>query len=110
MSMIQNINVNLAIPIPDDMIVIKKTEFEELKQNEIIGHWVGMHDLVKRTGRSDVWLKAHILNNINLRDRLDIENGGWVFYPRKGDKWLFKLSGLKDFVENEFSNYVGGRK
>ena len=108
--MAQSFNVNLAIQIPDDMVVMEKTEYEALKNNETEGNWVGMKVLVKRTGRSDTWLKNNVLNNVMLKDRLDIEKGGWVFYPAKGDHWLFKLSGMKDFIENEFSHHIGGKK
>ncbi|MCC9085020.1 DUF771 domain-containing protein [Enterococcus faecium] len=39
------------------------------------------------------------------------ENGGFVYYPAsQSDRWLFKATGMIEFIENELWKYLGGAK
>lgn len=107
----QKLNVNLEILVPNDMVLVKKSEFEQLESQDDYGKWVKMPEFVSRASRSDVWLKSHVLNNPMLIETLKVENGGWVYYPNsKGDHWAFRLTGMKEFLENDFHRFIGGVK
>jgi len=65
--------------------------------------WWTMKDLEKATGYSDDWLKNNILLQKDFKKYLDLENGGFVYYPEKrGEKWLFIASKMQEFLENYF--------
>lgn len=62
-----------------------------------------MKDLEQATGYSDDWLKENILLRPSYKKILDLENGGFVYYPEKrGEKWLFVASRMQDFLEKYF--------
>jgi phage pi2 protein 07 len=65
--------------------------------------WWSMHDLKKRTGYSEDWLKENILLHPRYKQMLDIENGGFVYYPeRKGERWCFIASKMEEFLQKHF--------
>lgn len=102
--------ISLVIPIPENMILIEKTRLRELEENEFSGRVFTMKDFVERAKRSSTWLKDNILNNPKLIKTLDVENGGWVYYPySQSDRWLFKPSGMIHFIDNELWKYLGGK-
>lgn len=107
----QKINVSLEISVPSDMILIKKSEFEDLDGQDDYGKWVNMAEFVVRSTRSAPWIRKHVLENVLIMDGLRVENGGWVHYPNnRGDHYSFRLSGMKDFLENDFHRFIGGAK
>jgi phage pi2 protein 07 len=107
----QHINVQLAIPIPDDCILIKKVEWEEMKKSELEGVYWSMQDLESRVSRKQVWIKENILYPPRFKKILDIENGGFVFYPKaKGQNWSFQASRMTVFLEKNFSEIFKGTK
>ncbi|MED4917586.1 DUF771 domain-containing protein [Geobacillus sp. FSL W8-0032] len=62
-----------------------------------------MQDLKERTGYSEDWLKEHILLHPRYKPMLDIENGGFVYYPeRKGERWCFIASKMEEFLQKHF--------
>ncbi|MFS0783596.1 DUF771 domain-containing protein [Bacillus sp. 1P06AnD] len=66
--------------------------------------WWTMKDLEEVTGYSDDWLKENILLKTCYKRVLDLDNGGFVYYPEKrGEKWMFIASRMKEFLENRFS-------
>lgn len=70
--------------------------------------WWTMKDLEQATGYSDDWLKDHILLQPHYKKILDLENGGYVYYPEKrGEKWLFIASRMQDFLEKYFVQIFG---
>ncbi len=101
--------MTVKIPIPEDMVLISKIRLAELEKNDYVGKILTMKDFVERSGRSASWIKANILKNPKLTKQLDIENGGFVYFPSsKSDRWLFKASGLVDFIENDLGMYLKG--
>lgn len=49
--------------------------------------------------------------NPYLINKLNIEKGGWVYYPAsQSDRWLFKASGMINFIENDLGKHLGGIK
>jgi phage pi2 protein 07 len=65
--------------------------------------WWTMKDLEQVTGYSDDWLKNNILLQPRYKKILDIECGGFVYYPEKrGEKWMFVASKMQEFLEKYF--------
>lgn len=100
----QQLNVTLSIPIPEDMILIKKVELEQLKEKVLIGVYWSMKDLEERTGKKNEWLKENILYKQSFKKQLDVKNrGGFVYYPQvRGEKWVFLASKMSQFLEDNF--------
>ncbi|MFS8651430.1 MAG: DUF771 domain-containing protein [Caldibacillus sp.] len=66
--------------------------------------WWTMKDLEQVTGYCDDWLKQNILLQPRYKQILDIDNGGFVYYPEKrGEKWLFVASRMQEFLEKYFA-------
>lgn len=107
----QHLNVELSIPIPEDCVLIKKVEWEELKKSELEGVYWSMQDLEERISRKNVWIKENILYPPRFKKILDIESGGFVFYPKaKGQNWSFQASRMTAFLEKNFSEIFKGTK
>lgn len=95
--------LNVQIPIPETHVLIEKSEYEELKNNEVFGQYYTMKDLQRLTGKSDTWLYENLLNNPHRLERMK----SFTHIPQgRGDKWLFKATGLRDFLESEFLNIL----
>lgn len=70
--------------------------------------WWTMKDLEQATGYSDDWLKENILLRPYYKKMLDLENGGFVYYPEKrGEKWMFIASRMQEFLEKHFIQIFG---
>lgn len=103
--------LSIKIPIPEEMILINKTRLKELEDNEFAGKIFTMKDFAERSNRSSKWLKDNILNNPQLVKKLNIENGGFVYYPNsQSDRWLFNAKGLIKFIDEELGKYLGGSR
>lgn len=106
--MVQQLAVNLTIPIPDDSVLIKKVELEELRRQELSGVWWTMKDLEKRINRKSEWIKENILYPTRFRKILDVENGGFVYYPKKqGQTWSFQAIQMAEFLNTYFKEIYG---
>lgn len=77
-----NISVNLTIPITSDSVIISKIELQELKQQHLKGVYWTMKDLEARTNRKHEWIKDNILYPPKFKKILDVNQGGFVFYPK----------------------------
>ena len=78
-------------------------EYEELKRNELQGTYWNMKDLEQRTSKKQVWLKENVLYPENFREMLDVENGGYVFYPQTtGQHWSFQATRMAEFLDANF--------
>src|SRR5699024_481457 len=103
-NVMQQLNVNLSIPIPEDKVLISKVELEELRQSNLTGVYWNMKDLEKRVNKSDKWIKENILYPTKFKRILDIEKGGFVFYPSSHDQtWSFQASKMAKFLDQYFS-------
>jgi|SRR5699024_171124 len=107
--MSQQLNVSLNIPVPSDQVLINKVELQELKQQSLTGQYWNMKDLEQRTNRKQEWIKENILFPSRFRNKLDSENGGFVFYPQsKGQTWSFQANKMAEFLDKNFSKIFGG--
>lgn len=99
----QTLNVQLSIPIPADSVLISKIELTELKKNELTGIYWSMKDLEKRINRKSEWIKENILYPSYFRKILDVEQGGFVYYPKsKGQLWSFQATKMAEFLDKRF--------
>jgi phage pi2 protein 07 len=57
---LQKIKAEIVITIPDDMVLITKVEYEELKQQELIGVYWSMKDIEKRINKKSDWIKGNL--------------------------------------------------
>lgn len=107
--MTQNLKVDLTIQIPSDLVLITKVELQQLKENELKGVYWTMKDLEKHVNRNNDWIKERILYPSHFRRILDIEYGGFVFYPEaKGQLWAFQASKMADFLDQHFGQIFKG--
>lgn len=92
----QTLQVN--IPVPADMVLIKRVDYEDmLTRVEREKIW-NMNDLEDITGRGQRWLKENIL--YVYRDELDLMQGGFVKYPEKqGEQWKFEARRMSDWLD-----------
>lgn len=101
----QQLSVNLTIPVPNDSIIISKIELEELENAKLIGVYWSMKDIEKRVNKKQQWIKQNILYPSKFRKILDINDGGFVYYPKsQGETWSFKASEMARFLENHFND------
>ncbi len=100
---LQKLNVNLEIAIPADQVLINKIELEELREQTLTGVYWSMKDLEERINKKQVWIKENILFVPTFKEKLDSENGGFVYYPKKqGETWSFQATRMAEFLEKNF--------
>jgi len=100
----QELTVNLTIPIPPDTVLISKIELNELKQQQLVGVYWSMKDLEARVKRKNEWIKEYILYPPKFRKHLDANSGGFVYYPKsQGQTWLFHAQKMTEFLDKNFS-------
>lgn len=101
----QQLSVNLTIPIPEDSVLISKVELEDLRNNQLTGVYWTMKELEERIGRKQEWIKENILYPSRFRKMIDIENGGFVFYPKvRGQTWSFQANEMATFLDKHFAD------
>lgn len=99
----QKLNVTLSISIPEDMVLIKKVELEELQREKLSGRYWTMKDLEKRVGKEWRWIKDNILYPTRFKNILDVNNGGFVYYPEgRGKNWSFQARKMAKFLDDNF--------
>lgn len=99
----QQLSVNLTIPVPSDSVIISKLELQELKQQQLKGVYWSMKDLEKRINRKNEWIKENILYPSKFKEILDTESGGCVFYPKsRGQTWSFHALKMTEFLDDNF--------
>ncbi|MGE7667394.1 DUF771 domain-containing protein [Ureibacillus composti] len=106
----QEFKVNLTVQIPEDYVLITKVEFEELQQEKLSGVYWTMKDLEQRIGKKHEWIKENIIYPSKFKKQLDVNCGGFVYYPTKsGEKWVFQASKMARFLDDNFHRIFGGK-
>lgn len=104
----QKLKAEVVITIPEDMVLITKVEYEELKQKELSGVYWSMKDLENRINKKSEWIKENILYPQRFKKILDVNNGGFVYYPEtKGQQWSFQATKMTEFLEKNFGKIFG---
>ncbi|WP_041060995.1 DUF771 domain-containing protein [Jeotgalibacillus campisalis] len=105
----QQLSVNLTIAIPEDHVLVSKVELERLKKNELVGFYWSLKDLENRTGKKRSWLQDNILYIPRFKKLLDVNNGGFVYYPsNKGQSWSFHARKMSQFLDRHFTDIYKG--
>lgn len=98
-------SLQVEIPVPKDMILITKVEYEHMLDNAMKNRVWSMGDLEDATGRSNNWLKENIL--YPYRDELDCLNGGFVKYPEKrGQPWKFGAVQMRQWLDDNIERVL----
>lgn len=104
----QQLQVNMKITIPEEYVLITKVEFEHLQQEKLSGQYWTMKDLEKRVGKEWRWIKDNILYSPRFKKILDVNNGGFVYYPEgRGKNWSFHASKMAQFLDDNFHLIFG---
>ncbi|GEL07117.1 DUF771 domain-containing protein [Salisediminibacterium halotolerans] len=99
----QHFSVNMTIPIPEDSVMITKAEYDDLKSQDLLGVYWSMKDLETQINKKNEWIKQHILYKEKFRSILDVEHGGFVYYPTKsGQTWSFHAKKMAAFLDEHF--------
>ncbi|MFL2028122.1 DUF771 domain-containing protein [Loigolactobacillus zhaoyuanensis] len=99
----QQLNAEIIIPVPDDLILVKKVEYETLKEQSALGSWLPLKWFKEKTGikRNDDLNKWILLP---FQEELDLNNGGFVHYPEvQGDPWKFLKNPTERWLENNIA-------
>lgn len=100
----QKLNVDLEIIIPNDSVLIKKSELQNLKDESLFGIYWSMKDLELHIRKKQNWIKEHILYVPEFKKHLDSAHGGFVYYPKsQGQTWAFHAIKMADFLDKNFS-------
>lgn len=105
----QHLHVDLIVQVPNDHVLITKVEYEQLQQEKLEGKYWTMADLEKQVKKDWRWIKTNILYPTRFKQILDIENGGFVYYPEgRGKNWSFLASKMAKFLDDNFHLIHGG--
>lgn len=95
--------LDVKIPIPDTHVIIPKEVYEDLRDQELTGQYYTLKDLSNLTGKSRTWLYENLLDNPHRMDQMK----EFTHFPQgSGDKWLFKATELRKFLESNFLNIL----
>lgn len=97
---------NLTLPLPDDKVIIDLKDYQQFLENERVGKYLTLAQVLKDLSVSRPWLMEHVLLNPNYRAKIDIDQNpeGFVKYPaNKGGKYLFLASKTRHFFEDNFT-------
>ena len=98
----QVLEIELAVPIPSDSILIKRAEYEEMEKDSLKGRQYKLKDLSARTGISTGEL-TRLFDKPRVKMLANVENGGFVVYPEKqGSPYLFLASRTIEFIDTHF--------
>lgn len=103
----QNLEILAQIVVPENFIVLERSEYEKLKEFESLGRWWTLDDVLQHISMSRKWLTDNVLNNPKFKKDLDVKSGGFVKYPvAQGGKYLFLRSKTMHWLEENFSNIM----
>lgn len=97
---------NVVIALPEDKIIIEKSEYDALKKRDTQGRYMSMNELLEllSVSRSLVHRK-YVLYKPEIKAQIDIEKNpeGFVKYPNsQGGKYLFLASKTKEYFKSHF--------
>lgn len=104
----QKLSVQLLITIPESQVIIERLEYEAFKKADLLGVYWSMVDLESRIGRKKDWIKENVLYNPRFKSQLDINSGGFVYYPqKKGEPWSMHALQMAKFLDENFNDIFG---
>lgn len=104
--MVQVLEVNIPIQIPDNFILIEKDEHNRLLEQDLMGRTWDMTDLRSKLNN----IRASTITSKLLYPNqkfLDIKNGGFVKFPSgKGSDWRFGALKMAKYLEENWSELM----
>lgn len=100
---------NIAIPVPEDLVVVNKDDYLALLAKSEVGKWWVIDDVLELLNISRSTLINDILLNPRYKKEIDIEENkdGFVLYPRgKGSPYRFLASKTRKYFEENFSSIL----
>lgn len=98
-------SLKVEVPVPKDMVLITKVEYESMLDQSLKNRVWTAKDLVEASGRSMKWLKENVL--YPYREELDYLNGGFVRYPeKKGQPWKFGAQQMKGWLDEHIDRVL----
>ncbi|WP_107838179.1 DUF771 domain-containing protein [Metasolibacillus meyeri] len=106
----QQLLVEIAVPVPADYVLVSKVQYDELKEQSLSGEYWTMQDLEKKVKKKREWIQDKILYPAKFRKELDSDNGGFVYYPKsKSEQWSFAAVEMSKFLDKNFSKIYSGK-
>lgn len=99
----QTIEANVSIKVPEEYVLVKRTELQELKDETERGVTWGLADMKRELGipKSLEWIREVLLKP--NRQEIDRENGGWcVFGEGRGHRYSIQPSGAREWFEENW--------
>lgn len=88
--------LDLQITIPENLVVIEKSEYNEFLEQQLIGRVWNMQQLEKVTNRSAQWLKENVLEVPEYKEELE----AFVHFPKaQGERWKFGALRMSEWLE-----------
>lgn len=101
----QKVKIQAAFEIPEDKVIVDRSEYEKLQNSIDDGCWWTSKDVESRYKHKMDWLKENILLIPSYKSELDAKNGGCVHYadPENGRYWSFEPTRFKEFMSKHFT-------
>lgn len=106
----QQLNISLAVHVPEEYVLIKKVDLQELEDQSLRGVTWGMKKLEEKMNKKRQWIERNVLYPPHFKRILDTENGGFVHYPEaSGQPWSFQANKMADFLDKYFGEIYRGK-
>ena len=99
----QTIEASVSIKIPEEYVLVKRTELQELKDETERGVTWGLADMKRELHipKSLPWIREAVLKP--NRQEIDRKNGGWcVFGEGTGHRYSVQPSGARKWFEENW--------
>lgn len=92
-------SLDVQIHIPEDFILIKKVEYEDLIKNDLTGKYLSVKDICKLTGKSQTFIRDNLLKDPKRLKEIE----AFSHFPQsQGDHWAFKAKEMREYLDKEF--------
>lgn len=90
---------DVKITIPEEYVLIKKIEYEDLIKNDLTGKYLSVKDICELTGKSQTFIRENLLDNPKRLKEIE----AFSHFPQsQGDRWSFKAKEMREYLDKEF--------
>lgn len=101
--MSQVLKLKVDVTIPPDSVLVSKVEYEELQEADSFGRVCDLTKFANLLGKTERWASKCILNNPIFKRKIDVKNGGFVYYPEtSGQSFSILEDEARKFIKNNF--------
>lgn len=96
---------NILIALPENKIIVERSEYEELSRNSSQGRYMTLSEVLELLSVSRPWLLDNVLYKPEIRKEIDVDKNknGFVKYPdNQGGRYFFLASKTKEYFEKNF--------